>query len=225
VNRNASANVDFRLYLITDRKLVAPRPLPDVCDAVLGALTSMFDGIGVALQLREKDLDGRELYELALALRPICTRHRARLLINDRIDVALAAGADGVHLPGDSFAIPDARALLGASRLIGISTHSVEDAAAASAAGADFAVFGPVWAPLSKPAYGAAHGAEPLDAVCRAASRMPIFALGGMTAARVAELTVTAGVAAIGAVFGANDPPAAAVALAAAIRRAGLAPR
>ena len=223
------AQADFQLYLITDRRLVAPRPLVEVCDEVLGALARDPSAIRVALQLREKDLGGGELYQLATALRPICTRHHAYLIVNDRIDVALAAAADGVHLPADSVEIADARMLVGPSRLIGVSTHSAVEAAAAT--GADFAVFGPVWPALSKPGYGPARGAEALGATCKAAAGMPLYALGGVTAERVAALgaaseTATAagggrpaGVAVIGAVFGADDPATAALELAHAVRR------
>ena len=156
---------DFQLYLISDRRLIAPRDLAQVCDEVLGAIARDESAIRVALQLREKDLGGRELYELAAALRPICTRHDAYLMINDRIDVALAADADGVHLPADSIA--EARRLVGPSRFVGVSTHSAAEVADAAAAGADFAVFGPVWPPLSKSGYGPARGAEGLGAACR----------------------------------------------------------
>src|SRR4029077_807928 len=120
---------DFQLYLISDRRLIVPRDLARVCDEVLGALARDSSAIRVALQLREKDLGGRELYQLAAALRPICTRHGAYLVMNDRIDVALPAEADGVHLPADSIAIDDARRLLGPSRFVGISTHSAAEAA------------------------------------------------------------------------------------------------
>jgi thiamine-phosphate pyrophosphorylase len=225
LSHTPSASVDFQLYLITDRKLVAPRPLAEVCEAVLAALARSPERMGVALQLREKDLDGRALYELAVVLRAICTRHGARLLVNDRLDVALAADADGVHLSGGSFTVADARRLLGPSRLVGVSTHSAAEAAAAAAAGADFAVFGPVWQPLSKAAYGPARGGKELAAACRAAAGMPVFALGGVTAERVVELDAPVGVAVIGAILGADDPPAAARALAAALHAAGLAPR
>ncbi len=223
----------FQLYLISDRRLVAPRDLAEVCDEVLGALARDPSAVRVALQLREKDLGGRELYQLAMALRLICTRHGAYLIVNDRIDVALAAEADGVHLPADSIAIADARRLVGTSRFVGVSTHSAAEAADAAAAGADFVVFGPVWPPLSKPGYGPARGAEGLGAACRAAAGMALYALGGVTAERAAQLLGApggagaadggarpAGVAVIGAVFGADDPVAAALALARAIRRA-----
>ncbi|HVB81871.1 MAG TPA: thiamine phosphate synthase [Candidatus Binataceae bacterium] len=224
---------DFQVYLIGDRRLLAPRDLAQVCSAVLGALARDPSAVRVALQLREKDLDGRDLYRLATALRPICTRHGAPLIVNDRIDIALASGADGVHLPSDSFAIADARRLLGPSRLIGVSTHTAAEAADAAAAGADFAVFGPVWPSLSKPGYGPARGAEGLGAACRAAPGLALYALGGVTAERVASLGACAGgtaaaqgggrpagVAVIGAGFGADDPVAAALALARAVRGA-----
>ena len=155
---------------------------------MLGALASDPSAIRTALQLREKDLGGRDLYQLATALRSICTRHGAYLIVNDRIDVAFAAAADGVHLPADSIAIADARRLVGPSHLVGVSTHSPAEAADAATAGADFAVFGPVWAPLSKPGYGPARGAEFLGAACRAAAGMPLYALGGITAERVEAL-------------------------------------
>lgn len=175
----------------------------------------------VALQLREKDLAARELLELARALRGICDRHRARLFVNDRLDVALASRADGVHLPANSFAVADARALIGRDRLVGVSTHEPAEVVAASRAGADFVVYGPVFEPLSKGAYTAARGGEGLIAAYNAAS-IPVFALGGMTAIRVRELRTQipytnlrntaphlAGVAVIGTIFGSPDPAAA----------------
>lgn len=220
MDRTERPGVGFQLYLITDRGIAAPRALPEVCDEVLGALAAAPPHIGVALQLREKDLEARDLYELAVALRRICTRHGAKLIVNDRLDIALAAGADGVHLPADSFTVADARGLLGPSRLIGVSTHSVDEAARAASAGADFAVFGPVWAPLSKTAYGPARGIDELSAACKAAAGMPVFALGGVTAERAGMLAALgqtddagpAGVAVIGAVFADDDPARAALA-------------
>ncbi len=161
----------------------------------------------VAVQLREKDLTGRELLTLARELRTICTAHGALLLINDRIDVALACDADGVHLPADSFSVRDARELLGKSKLIGCSTHTIAEVEAANRAGADFVVFGPVYEPISKRAYGPAAGVKALRAACEA-SDIPVYALGGITPERIEELSDTeiAGVAAIGSVFGAASP-------------------
>jgi thiamine-phosphate pyrophosphorylase len=212
---------DFRLYLITERKLAARHGgLPAVVEAALRAASTTAGPGAVAVQLREKDLAARELYELACALRERCSRFGAPLLVNDRLDVAIAAGADGVHLPANSFALADARRLMGPAALIGISTHQVSEAAAAQAAGADFAVFGPVYDPLSKPVYGAAGGADQLRAACRAVHGLPLYALGGISAERIGELGRSllaidrpAGVAVIGAVFGADDPARATVEL------------
>ena len=207
----------FRLYLITDRKLALRHGgLPAAVAAALSGAAA--EPGAVAVQLREKDLGGRELHELARAVRERCARYGAPLIVNDRLDVALAVEADGVHLPGDSFAVGDARRLMGRSRLVGVSTHQPAEVAAAARAGADFAVFGPVYAPLSKAAAGAERGAEGLGAALRAGGGMPVYALGGITADRVRELAGAAalgersrpgGVAVIGAVFGADDPGAA----------------
>jgi thiamine-phosphate pyrophosphorylase len=179
--------------------------------AALGEAAGNSPG-AIAIQLREKDLDARQLYELALALRPICTRFGAPLIVNDRIDVAIAAGADGAHLSSASFAITDARKLLGPDRLIGISTHSAEDVAMAAAHGADFAVFGPIYNPISKGAYGPAQGLTALAHAVKAAKGMPLYALGGINRFRASEIAALpqasrpAGVAAIGAVFGTSRP-------------------
>jgi thiamine-phosphate pyrophosphorylase len=149
--------VSFRLYLITDRNLAARRGgVVAVAEAALSAASASDQPGAVALQLREKDMEARPLYELARALRELCSRYGAALLVNDRVDVAIAAGADGVHLPANSFAVADARRLVGATRLIGVSTHEAGEVGGAAAAGADFAVYGPVYEPLSKASYGAA---------------------------------------------------------------------
>ncbi len=206
------ARPPFSLYLITDRKLAkggiaaaCREALVAVCEEALAA-ARMYRRF-VAVQLREKDLTGREQLALARELRTICTAHGALLLINDRIDVALACDADGVHLPANSFSVRDARGLLGKSKLIGCSTHTIAEVEAANRAGADFVVFGPVYDPISKRAYGPATGVEALRAACEA-SDIPVYALGGITADRIAELSDTrmAGVAVIGSVFGAASP-------------------
>jgi len=209
--------VQFKLYLITDRKLANARGgLLAVVEAALHAASTTAPGArATAIQLREKDLGAHPLYELASALRERCSRYGAVLLVNDRADVAIAAGADGVHLAGNSIAVADARRLLGRTRLVGVSTHDAREIGAAAISGADFALFGPVFDPFSKPAYGPARGVEELGAACRAAGGMPVFALGGITTARIQELagsgalnerTRPSGVAVIGAVMGADDP-------------------
>jgi thiamine-phosphate pyrophosphorylase len=209
--------VGFQLYLITDRRLAAAIGglVPAVEAALAGGLEAGVTS-AIAVQLREKDLEARELYELAIALRPLCTRFGAPLIVNDRIDVAIAAGADGAHLASASFDIADARRLLGPSRLIGVSTHRPEEVAAAAANGADFAVFGPVYDPLSKGAYGPAKGLNALADAVTSAKGMPLYALGGINQSRAAEIAALAqgsrpfGIAVIGAVFGTTTPGAAA---------------
>jgi thiamine-phosphate pyrophosphorylase len=198
------ARAPFSLYLITDRKL-AKGGLAAACEQALAGAGS--DAHRIAIQLREKDLTGREQLALAHELRRISSAHCALLLVNDRVDIAIACDADGVHLPADSFAVRDARALLGKSKLIGCSTHSIAEVEAANRAGANFVVFGPVFDPISKSAYGPATGVESLREACEA-SDIPVYALGGITPDRIEELSdcEIAGVAVIGAVFGASSP-------------------
>ena len=194
----------FSLYLITDRKLAKDGLVAACEDALAGAGR---DASHIAIQLREKDLTGREQLALGRELRKICSAHGAKLLINDRIDVAIACGADGVHLPADSFSVRDARELLGKSKLIGCSTHSIAEVEAANRAGADFVVFGPVFDPISKSASGPAAGVEALREACEV-SDIPVYALGGITPESFAEIAdcESAGVAVIGAVFGTASP-------------------
>ena len=194
--------LNFRLYFVTDRKQTANRPLVDVVQAAL-------DGGVRAIQVREKDLEGRELYELAEQLRALTMRYQAQLLINDRIDVALAVEADGVHLGHNSFSVKDARRLLGTEKLIGVSTHSQQEITAAREA--DFIAFGPVYYTPSKAAYGEPQGLNRLrEAVSQSA--VPVFAIGGIKADRVAEVLETGahGIAMISALSAATDPAQAA---------------
>lgn len=208
--------VHFQLYLITDRRLAAASAgLIATVEAALAGGAEIAPSGALAVQLREKDLEARELYELAMALRPICTRFGAPLIVNDRVDVAIAAGADGAHLASASFDIANARTLLGPSRLIGVSTHRPEEVTVAVEDGADFAVFGPVYDPLSKGAYGPAKGLCALADAVKAAKGMPLFGLGGINKSRAAEIAALApgsrpsGIAVIGAVFGTSAPGAA----------------
>lgn len=202
-----SPRVGFKLYLITDHKLAGGRGLAAVCEAALQAADATEPECPIAIQLRDKELDARELLKAALELRRLCDRYRARLLINDRLDIAIAARADGVHLPADSFSATQARALLGPAALIGRSTHQGAEVAEALREGADFVVFGPVYQPFSKGGYGDPRGVAGLKAACRSAP-IPVFALGGITPERVREIAATgaAGVAVIGAVMGAEAP-------------------
>jgi len=141
-------------------------------------------------------------------------RFSARLLINDRIDVALAVDADGVHLGGHSLPVTVARRLLGAEKLIGVSTHRPGDIALATAAGADFVTFGPVFTTPSKAGFGPPLGVDALRAACTA-GQLPVFALGGIKAEHIPLLHPLGvhGLAIISAIIAAADPETAARAL------------
>lgn len=195
------------VHLITDRRLT--RDLPA---RVAAALDGLSPG-RVLVQLREKDLGGRELLALARALLAVCRASGQRLIVNDRVDVALAAGADGVHLPAAGVPAADARRLLGPDALVGVSCHSAEEVRRARDGGASFATVSPVYDTPSKRAYGPPVG---LGVVREAAALgLPLIALGGITPARVAEVVAAGahGVAAIRAWLEGDDPAAAVRAL------------
>jgi len=192
--------VDFRLYLITDRMQTAGRLLPAVvADALRGGLR--------AVQLREKDLTAGQLFELAVELRQLTREYGAKLLINDRIDVALAVDADGVHLGKAGLPLPEARRILGSGRLIGYSAHSVDEAVRAQLGGADFVTLGPVYQTPSKALYGEPLGVGTLAEATRAVT-LPVFALGGIKQPSVAEVLSAGahGVSLISAIMGAPNP-------------------
>jgi thiamine-phosphate pyrophosphorylase len=183
--------------IVTDRRLA---PGGDVVGQVAAALAAVPPG-STLVQLREKDLGGRALVGLARALVAL----GAPVLVNDRADVALAAGAAGVHLPEDGLDVDAARSLLPAGALVGRSVHSVE---AAASCDADVVVLGPIWDTPGKTPCG-------LDALRAAAARRPVWAIGGIDAghARLARAAGAVGVAVIRAIMAAVDPAAAARAL------------
>lgn len=132
-------------------------------------------------QIREKELPVRKLYELVSRAAEITRGTSTRLLVNDRFDVALAAGADGVHLTESSISPRVVRETCGDEFVIGVSTHSLESARAARDGGADFIVFGPVFETESKRAYGPPQGLEKLREVATALEGFPVLAIGGIT--------------------------------------------
>ena len=157
------------LYYITDRRTCRG----DIAQRVREALLA---GVDMA-QIREKDLEAGDLYDLA---RAAWTPGRGKLLVNSRVDVALAAGAGGVHLPSSAPAPRSFRGIVPPGFIFGVSCHSAKELRAAEQEGADFAVFGPVFETPSKRAYGPPQGLERLREACRAA-RIPVLALGGVT--------------------------------------------
>ena len=195
-----SAIRNWGVYLVTDRKQTGGRDLVEVLSQALQA--------GVrAIQLREKGLDTIEGYRLGERLLSLSRQAGAVLIVNDRVDVAMALGADGVHLTRKSLPPKDARALVGPEMLLGISCHSLPDVREAIEGGVDFLVLGPIYDTPSKASYGA-----PLTpAILKQAREMcplPILAIGGINATRVPEVVQAGadGVAAISAVLAAPDP-------------------
>lgn len=189
----------MQVYFITDRSLRAGRNL----EAIVGEAVQA----GVDLvQLREKDLSGRELFVLTGRLVPICRRAGARLLVNDRLDVALAAGADGVHLPAGGLPVAAVRQAVPDGFLIGVSTHAAEEVERAESDGADFVVFGPVFPTPAKLRYGPPLGLEPLREVVERV-KIPVYAIGGIDPAAVEQIRglPVAGVAVIRAIMESPD--------------------
>lgn|SRR5574341_885387 len=191
-------NLDFNLYLITDRH-VTKIPLPEaVRQALMGGVR--------AVQLREKDLPVRELLSLAKELRLITREFGAKLFINDRVDVAVAVDADGVHLGGQSMPASAVRRIVGNSMLIGVSTHSIQEAKEAKAQGADFITYGPVFETASKMKYWPQVGIESLK-LAKNYIDIPIFALGGVKSGNIGQVIRAGadGIALISGILAADD--------------------
>jgi thiamine-phosphate pyrophosphorylase len=165
-------------YYVTDRRQG---------DVLACAARAVGDGVDM-IQVREKDLHAGDLFELVCRIRDLAGGTATRILVNDRLDIALAAGVDGVHLPSDGLPADRVRPLV---KVLGISTHTLDEAVAAEKARADFIVFGPIFNTPGK----AAVGLEPLRRVA-AAVQIPVLAIGGITAATI-DSVVAAGAAGI----------------------------
>jgi thiamine-phosphate pyrophosphorylase len=166
------------LYYITDSKQLRG----DLLAAVDRALRAGVD----LLQIREKDLAARELFELTRAVMELAHGTPSKILVNSRFDVALAAGAHGVHLPAGSISPIEIRRVSPPGFLVGVSCHREDEVRQAASEGADFAVFGPVFETPSKQAYGLPQGLKRLQETCRAAD-IPVLALGGINLANAAD--------------------------------------
>ncbi|MDP3111212.1 MAG: thiamine phosphate synthase [Thermodesulfovibrionales bacterium] len=221
----------FKLYLITDRKLIADSY------KLFAAVEEALKGGVKAIQLREKDLEIRELLQMAYKMREITKKYKAKLFINDRVDIALAVGADGVHLGQQSVPAYAARKITeqlcfeGRQRamniipprpplakggrgdfmskdkfLIGVSTHSVKEALEAEKSGADFITLGPVYKTPSKLKYGRPIGSDTLRNV-KSKISIPVFAIGGIKEDKVKEVMGAGadGIALISGILGAKN--------------------
>lgn len=194
---------DWTLYLVTDRRLAGARPLPDlVAAAVRGGVT--------AVQLREKECATREFVELGRALKALLAPQGVPLIINDRIDVALAVCADGVHIGQSDMPCGDARRLLGPSAVIGLSVEDLGQALAAPPE-ADYLGVSPVFSTPTKTDVSSEWGLDGLAAL-RRASRRPLVAIGGVHSGNAARVIHSGadGVAVVSAICSARDPELAA---------------
>jgi thiamine-phosphate pyrophosphorylase len=206
--------IDYSLYLVTDRGLSRGRATLDIVRAaVRGGVT--------CVQLREKTCSTREFIAEALAIRNFLKSHGIPFIINDRVDVALAVGADGVHLGQTDMPLAMARAILGRSHIIGVSAESLRDAAEAEAGGADYLGVSPIFVTATKTDTAAPLGLEGLRAIRRTVN-LPLVAIGGVGTANAAEVIASGadGVAVVSAIVTAADPEFAARELARQIAQA-----
>lgn len=190
-----------RLHVVTDDGVLRGPGFLDMAVAVLAA-----HGADIALHVRGHGLAGAELLGVTDALVAVASV----VLVNDRVDVALAAGAGGVQLGRRSVPLPVARRLVGEGRLLGYSAHDAAETAAALAAGADFALVGSIW-PSPSHGHGAGAGTELLRRTVVAAGGAPVLAIGGVAVGRVAEALRAGayGVAVLSGVWSAAEPVAA----------------
>lgn len=196
-------DIDYTLYLCTDRQLMTAETLEESVELAIKG------GVSV-VQLREKDCTSREFYKLAKAVKTITDAYEIPLIINDRVDIALAIGADGVHLGQKDIPVRVARDLLGADKVVGATANTVELAEAAFRAGADYLGVGDVFGTTTK-ADTRHITLEELKAI-RQAVKIPVVAIGGINEENISLLRETGvdGAAVISAVVGQKDITAAA---------------
>ena len=187
-----------RLCLVTDRGMLGERSILDVVGAAIQGGVDM-------VQLREKNLETREWLDLAAALAKFCRKHRVFFLVNDRVDIAYGSGADGVHLGQDDFPVKLARKILGREKIIGKSTHSLEQARRSAKEDVDYIAVGPVfWTTTKKIDRPVGPG---LVAQVRKFVKKPILAIGGIKPENAAEIRVAGatGVAVVSALMTSAD--------------------
>jgi len=197
------SEIDYTLYLCTDRKLMSTNTLEEAVEqAILGGCS--------LIQLREKQSSSREFFEMAKRIKAITDRYRVPLIINDRIDIALAVDAAGVHLGQEDIPAKEARRIMGEEKVIGVSARTVELARKAVEDGADYLGVGAMFATNTK-GNAKVIGKEKLKEI-RAAVSIPIVAIGGINHSNAAQLVDTGinGLAVVSSVIGASDIQAAA---------------
>ncbi len=202
--KNGKPRIDYGLYLVTDRLLAGGRSIERI-------LTESIRGGVTAVQLREKDVSTREFVRQALALKSVVSGLGLPLIINDRADIALACGADGVHLGQDDMNCGLARRIVGKDMLIGVSVSSPGEARQAEAEGADYLGVGPVFATSTKTDASPPTGLAVLSEIRRIVG-IPLVGIGGITRANAAAVIRSGadGVAVVSAIIANLDPRSAA---------------
>lgn len=191
--------MDLRLYVITDSRLISSGSLVEaVEEAIRGGAT--------VIQYREKDAPTRRMVEEARLLKALCKARGIPFIVNDRIDVALAVDADGVHVGDDDMPVALARKILGPHKIIGASADTVEKAILYASEGADYLGVGTIYATSTKPDAGPPIGLEGLKKILRVVN-IPVVAIGGINEGNAREVLETgvSGIAVISAVMGAPD--------------------
>ncbi len=209
---NLKATVDYSLYLVTDRELAGNRSVIQVVE------TAIRGGVNI-VQYREKSASTRQMIAEAQSLLDICHRYAVPLIINDRVDVALAIDADGVHVGQEDMPAELVRKILGSDKIIGVSVESTAQVETAVAAGADYVASSPVYTTATKPDAVHALGISGVKTLAQA-SPLPLIAIGGLNAANCAEV-VRAGadsIAVVSAIMAADNPEEAARLLSRLIR-------
>ena len=169
------------LYLLTDTQLAG---------LTNAQMTSQALSAGIrVIQLREKYRSKKEIFKEALALKALTTKHKAALIINDHIDIALGVNAEGVHLGQEDMPLPEARRIMGGKKIIGVSTHSLRQAQKAENEGADYIGFGPIFHTSTKDA-GKPRGLKALQKI-REHINIPIVAIGGITSGNIKEVLMS----------------------------------
>ena len=186
---------------------------------IVSSVKRAIDGGERAVQLRGKNRSARDILKIGERLRLLTSKESVKLFINDRIDVAIALEADGIHLGQNSIPVRLARKISGRSFIIGVSTHSLKEARDAEDGGADFITFGPIFETESKLVYGPPIGLNRLAKVTRQVN-IPVFAIGGIKVERIRDVMEkgACGVAVISAIFGAKSVCSAAVDMLEALR-------
>ena len=193
-------SADLKLYLVTDRRLALGRSLEEVVEeAIKGGVT--------LVQLREKEASANEFYHLAMRLKKLLTPRRIPLIINDRLDIALACDAEGIHIGQNDLPFPIVRRLLGNDKIIGLSVESLQDAEEANMWDADYIAVSPVFGTPTKTDTAPALGSDGLRQIA-SISRHPVIGIGGINLINTPEVIASgaSGVAIVSAIMSAADP-------------------